>query len=262
MIEWREANGGSLRYELTGAGAAALVLVHEMGGTLESWDRVLPMLARGRRVLRYDTRGAGASSKLRGTADLDQMAEDLRALLAALGIAEPIALAGCAVGGAIAVRFAARFGARALVAMAPALGVAPERRQATLDRARNAEEHGMAAGLDALLDATWPAPLRTDMARFLSYRAKLLGNDPFSFAAINRMLAGLDMAADCAAIACPTLLLAGRFDQLRPPALIETLSHGIRGARFAALDTVHFMALQTPDLVAAEIDGFLAEFGS
>lgn len=261
MIEWREANGGSLRYEVTGEGDATLVLVHEMGGTLESWDLVLPTLARGRRVLRYDARGAGASSKLRGTADLAQMAEDLRVLLAALGIAGPVALAGCAVGGAIAVRYAARIGACALVAMAPALGVAPERRAATLDRAAKAEEQGMAAGLDALLDATWPANLRHDTARFQSYRAKLLGNDPYSFAAINRMLAGLDMTADCAAITCPTLLLAGRFDQLRPPVLVEALTQRILGARFAALDTGHFMALQTPELVAAQIDGFLATAG-
>ncbi len=261
-MQWVEVNGGSLRYELTGQGDATLVLVHEMGGTLESWDHVLPALARSRRVLRYDVRGAGASSKLRGTADLDQLVEDLRALLDVVGVAGPVALAGCAVGGAIAVRFAARFGARALVAMAPALGVAPERRQATLERARRAEEQGMAPSIDALLDATWPAPLRTDMARFRSYRATLLANDPYSFAATNRMLAGLDMTADCAAIACPTLLLAGRFDQLRPPELIEPLTGRITGARFAALDSGHFMAVQTPGPVAAQIVGFLVEFGA
>ena len=56
-----EVNGTALRYELSGAGAITLVLIHEMGGTLESWDFVLPMLSPKRRVLRYDTRGAGLS---------------------------------------------------------------------------------------------------------------------------------------------------------------------------------------------------------
>lgn len=261
MMQWIEVHGGSLRYELTGDAGTTLVLIHEMGGTLESWDLVLPALARNRRVLRYDVRGAGASSKLRGTADPDQLAEDLHLLLDALGLAQPVALAGCAVGGAIALRFAAHFSARALVALPPALGVAPERRQATLERAGVAEEQGMASGIDALLDATWPAALRTDPARFRSYRAMLLANDPSSFAATWRMLAGLDMTADLAALACPTLLLAGRFDQLRPPELVEAVANRIRGARFMALDTGHFMAVQTPDLVADRINEFFAELG-
>ena len=65
-----EVNGAALRYDLTSAGPKTLVLVHEMGGTLESWEWVLPALSRGRRVLRYDTRGAGLSEKIRGAADI------------------------------------------------------------------------------------------------------------------------------------------------------------------------------------------------
>ena len=57
-MNWIEVNGTSLRCELSGAGKTTLVLVHEMGGTLESWDRVMPTLTNTRQVLRYDTRGA------------------------------------------------------------------------------------------------------------------------------------------------------------------------------------------------------------
>ena len=35
-----EVNGTALRYEMFGGGASTLVLIHEMGGTLESWDFV------------------------------------------------------------------------------------------------------------------------------------------------------------------------------------------------------------------------------
>jgi 3-oxoadipate enol-lactonase len=115
----------------------------------------------------------------------------------------------------------------------------------------------MLPGTDALLDATWPDALRADRARFASYRAKWLSNDPHSYAAINRMLAGLEMTADFAAIRCPALFLAGQHDQLRPPSSIETLSRQIANARFTALDTGHFMAVQTPELVAAAFNEFL-----
>ena len=146
-MNWIEVNGTSLRYELSGSGKTTLVLVHEMGGTLDSWDRVLPALNNTRQVLRYDTRGAGLSEKIDGRVTFDDMADDLAALLDALGIKGKVALAGTAVGGAIAIHFAVRHAARtgALVVTSPATGVAADRRQATLDRAAAAETQGMRA---------------------------------------------------------------------------------------------------------------------
>ena len=43
-MEFAEINGAGLRYELDGTGERTLVLVHEMGGTMESWDEVAPRL--------------------------------------------------------------------------------------------------------------------------------------------------------------------------------------------------------------------------
>src|SRR5206468_10536396 len=100
--------------ELSGGGRRTLVLVHEMGGSLESWDDVAPGFAKSRRVLRYDTRGAGMSQKVRGELTLDTMADDIVALLDHFGIAGKVALAGVAVGGAIALHFAARYPERPL----------------------------------------------------------------------------------------------------------------------------------------------------
>jgi 3-oxoadipate enol-lactonase len=107
-MEFIELNGAALRYELTGTGDRTLLLIHEMGGSLESWDNVVPRFAGSRRVLRYDTRGAGLSQKARGELSVDTMADDIAALLDISGIKGPVALAGVAVGGAIALHFAAR----------------------------------------------------------------------------------------------------------------------------------------------------------
>ena len=60
-----DANGVSLHYELAGARGPSVVLLHELGGTLNSWDAVAPRLAARFRVLRYDQRGAGLSEKVR-----------------------------------------------------------------------------------------------------------------------------------------------------------------------------------------------------
>lgn len=259
-----EVNGAALRYDLAGSGARALVLVHEMGGTLESWDEVLPALSQGRRVLRYDTRGAGLSEKIRGTADIDVMADDAAELLDALAIKGKVAIAGIAVGGAIAIHFAARHASRtaALIAMGPAVGIPAGRRPAITDAADAMERNGVRAGMETVLANSYPQVMRADIARFHRVRCQRLGNDPASQAAIYRMLCAMDLSADYARITCPTLFLAGRHDGLRPPATVEPLARLVKGARFEALETAHFMSQQTPELVADRMTRFLAEHGT
>ena len=139
-----EANGVSLRYAVQGAGKP-LVLIHEMGGTMESWDLVVPALAAKRRVMRYDTRGAGFSEKIRGVLQIDTMTDDLIALLDGLGIKEKVALAGTAVGGAIALHTAARLPDRvaAVIATSPAVSIPAANKAAVLERVARFESEGL-----------------------------------------------------------------------------------------------------------------------
>ncbi len=262
-MDWIEVNGTSLRYELSGTGDKVLVLVHEMGGTLESWDQVMPMLSPGRRVLRHDWRGAGMSEKLRAPPTFDLLADDIAALLDAVGIGGKVALAGCAVGAGIALTFALRHSDRtnAVVAMAPATGVAPERRAATLARAEAMETLGPRGLVDQSFAGSYPPVVRHDPEQFRKFRARWLANDPESFAAVNRMLAEATLTERLPLIACPVLLLAGTHDALRPPSLIEPLAAKMRNARFRALETSHFMAVQTPAIVAEAIGAFLTSVG-
>ncbi len=259
-MDWIEVNGTSLRYEVTGNAARTLVLVHEMGGTLESWDGVLPAVCDHWRVLRYDVRGAGMSEKIRAPVTFDTMADDLAALLDALGINGAVALAGCAVGAGIAMRFASRFPDRvsALVAMAPATAVAPDRRAATEARAESIARLGPRGVIEQSFAASYPPELRADQQAYRRFRARWLGNDPESYAAIYRMLISAEIEADLPRITAPTLLIAGTHDRLRPPAMVQTVAQSIPGARFRELDTGHFMAVQTPGPVAAAIVDFLA----
>ena len=242
-----EVNGTGLRYELSGTGERAIVLIHEMGGSLESWDRVAPELARTRRVLRYDTRGAGMSEKVRGALSIDTMADDLGALVDALGIKGKIALAGVAVGGAIALHTAVRLRPRisAVVAGSPATGVAIDRRPAVLARVDRIEREGMRSAVEDSMTSGYDPALRSDAARFAAFRARWLGNDPASYAAIYRMLVGMDLQPELAHIACPVLVLGGALDRVRPPSLAEPVAQAIPGARYQVLETGHYMAVAT-----------------
>jgi 3-oxoadipate enol-lactonase len=254
-----EVNGTALRYELSGSGPSTVVLVHEMGGTLESFDSVAPKLAGKRRVLRYDTRGAGLSEKVRGALTFDTMVDDLVALVDALGIADKVAVAGVAVGGGIALHAAVRFPGRisAVIAGSPAIGIERERRPGVLARLDKLEQDGMRAAAQASHDSGYPAALRADTRRFEQFRARWLGNDPASYATIYRMLASSDLTPGLAAITCPVLIIGGRFDGTRPPAAVEPVARLIPGARYQLLDTGHYMAAQTPELIASAIGDFL-----
>src|SRR4051812_6882609 len=181
-MEFIELNGAALRYELSGEGERTLVLVHEMGGSLESWDDVVPRFNGSRRVLRYNARGAGLSQKARGELGLDTMADDIAALLDNIGIAGKVALAGVAVGGAIALHFAARYPERtsAVAVGSPATGVSPERRAPALERVAKIEAVGLGFAVDGSMKNGYAPEVRGDIKRFERFRARRLGNDPGS----------------------------------------------------------------------------------
>jgi len=258
-----EANGVSLRYDVQGAGKP-VVLIHEMGGTMESWGRVAPLLASRRRVVRYDTRGAGFSEKIRGALKIDTMTEDLIALLDGLGIDETVSLAGTAVGGAIALHTAFRFPERvsAAVVTSPATSIPPANRDATLARVAKFEAEGLRTVFDGTAANGYPEELRTDRARFAGFRARWLANDPSSFAAIYRMLADMDLSGELPSIKCPVLVIGGEFDRGRPPGVVEPIAKAIPGAKFKVLPTGHYAGLQTPELIATEIGNFLNSVGA
>jgi 3-oxoadipate enol-lactonase len=258
-MDFIELGGVALRFELSGKGDRTLVLVHEMGGSLESWDDVVPRFAGSRRVLRYDTRGAGLSQKVRGELGIDTMAADINALLDNIGIRGKVALAGVAVGGAIALYFAARYPERtsAVVVGSPATGVAPDRRAAALERVAQVEAAGMAFAVDTAMLNGYVPELRGDARRFERFRARWLGNDPKSYATIWRMLAATEMQDELTRIRCPVLVIGGSLDRVRPPPLAQEVAKAIPGARYIEARTGHYMAVQTPDLLADCIDDFL-----
>lgn len=259
-MDWMDTNGACLRYDLSGEGAETLVLVHEMGGSIESWDHVIPTLRRSFRVLRFDMRGAGLSEKPRGSIPVDTMAGDIEGLLDGLGIGGKVAIMGAALGCAPVLRFASTRPDRVsrLVLCNIATWVDPDRRAMIETRADEAERLGMRAISVGSLGNSYPQHLR-DAApeRYRQYRARWIGNDPHGFAAINRMLRDMDMSEDYARIACPTLVVAGIHDKLRPPAVVEPYAKRIPGARFVAVDSGHFMAVQTPELMLETVLPFL-----
>lgn len=94
-LSWRdaavEANGVSTRYRRAGSGPP-LVLAHGLTDSARCWARIADDLARDHDVVAYDARGHGRSSLPTGPRAVTDMADDLLALIAALGLERPAVL--------------------------------------------------------------------------------------------------------------------------------------------------------------------------
>jgi pimeloyl-ACP methyl ester carboxylesterase len=101
-----EANGASLHYEEAGAGTT-VVLIH--GGLVSNamWAPLLPHLTNDLHVITPDSRGHGRSSNPSGELSYAQIADDVAALIAALGLVRPV-VGGYSDGGQVALELGVR----------------------------------------------------------------------------------------------------------------------------------------------------------
>jgi 3-oxoadipate enol-lactonase len=259
-MDWVETNGVVLRYELSGTGPVPLLLIHELGGSLEFWDPVLPAFQQDFRVLRYDLRGFGMSEKVK-TLKLDDLLGDIVGLLDTLTITDSCHVVGPALGAGIALAFAAKYPSRVrrLVVSSPATGIPLERRAQSLQRAEAVEREGMRTSVEQSLERSYPERFRGDRQRFEQYRRRWLTNDPEGFAAINRMLTEMDLTRQYERIACPTLVIGCTYDTIRPPQGVEAIARQIPHARYVEIPSGHFMPHQTPELCIETVLPFLKE---
>ncbi len=252
-------NGAACRFDLRPGGERAVVLIHELGGSLESWDGLVSLLGADLTILRHDLRGAGMSEKCRGSNDIDMLADDVAALASLCGLPDRFTVIGAAMGAAVAVRFATRHESRteALVLVGPALGVPTERRDAARALTARIEEEGLRPIAADLLPRAFPEALWPDEAARDLALARWYGADPEGYAANYRVLIENDLRPELSSVSCPTLVLAGRHDPFGPPDAIEAGTSRLARRTFEILDGGHFMAVQSPGLVAPPINAFL-----
>ena len=262
---WVDTGRAALRCRLDGGKGPLLVLVHEMGGVIESWNGVVASLVQHCRILRYDTRGAGMSEKINDNIAIEDMADDVAALLDTLAIDEPVYIAGCAVGAGIALAFAARHPARArgVIVMNPAISVTAENRPGLLARAEKLQKGGTRAIVEEALALGYPRLFRDrDPAHFALFRARWLTNDPVSLSQLFLMLSRTDLSDALGRIACPVLGISGTLDPLRPVEYVKSVLAQIAETELVVIEAGHHMPDHAPDLVAAEIRAFLERRGA
>src|SRR3954452_8347331 len=107
MLEEVTIHGHRVRFRTAGEGPA-LLLVHGVAGSSQTWEEVIPQLARDHTVIAPDLLGHGESAKPRGDYSLGAFASGVRDILIALDI-ETATVVGHSLGGGIAMQFAYQF---------------------------------------------------------------------------------------------------------------------------------------------------------
>jgi 3-oxoadipate enol-lactonase len=241
--EWVIINSVAIRYAVSGKGPKTLLLIHELAGSMNSWDGLVQILPENIRIIRFDMRGAGMSEKITGTLDIDAVVND------------------AAVGAAIATRFVALKPERCsqLVLVAPALGIPAERKGVAYELCDRIDRDGLRQVADVVLPKAFPEELWINENEKARAVARWLGADPQGYAAVYRMLIAVDLTDDLASINIPVMVLAGRHDPFGTPEIVEKLTSSIKDRNFKILEGGHFMTVQSPAVLADALrDGVLA----
>jgi 3-oxoadipate enol-lactonase / 4-carboxymuconolactone decarboxylase len=254
-----KANGIRQYYRIEGRGdRPALVLSHSLGCDHTLWEEVVSTLAPHFRVLRYDTRGHGATEVTPGDYSIELLAKDVLALVDALGI-ERFALCGLSLGGMIGQRIGAR-AANRLTALVLANTSSQYPDPSLMEtRRRTALERGIAAVEETAMSRFFvPEMLRSNPPAVTRVRHVLQSTDPMGYAGCCAAIRDMQQTALLGEITAPSLLIVGDHDVSTPWSPHgETIAAHIHGVRVQHLPTAHLSPVERPRSFAAAVLQFL-----
>lgn len=265
VISWTparvEVDGEQLYYEVSaaeglGPDAPTVVLGHGAGGSHAVWYQQVPVLARTRRVITWDTRGFGGSTFRTGRLDPATAAADLLAVLEAAGARAPVHLVGQSMGGWWLTAFVEKHPDH--VASLTYTGTAGGLHTPALDSYFLQRPDGV--GRSTAVVGGHFAVSRRFVERdapqsFLYQQLNTLHDPPLA------MVAGIVSArtdpATVRAAGIPTLVIAGTEDELFPAELLRTVADAL-GARFLVLEGAgHSAYFEVPEAWNAAYTDFL-----
>lgn len=260
-----------LYYEDHGSGTP-VVLIHGWPLSGASWEKqVAVLLATGHRVITYDRRGFGQSSKPATGYEYDTFADDLHKLVTALDLRD-FALVGFSMGGGEVARYLGTYGSER-VSKAVFISAVPPFLLKTPDNP-DGVEGSVFEGIKQGIVADRPAFLAAFLQNF--YNVDVLGGKRISNqvvdyswnVAVGASAKGTldcvtawytDFRKDLTRIDVPTLIIHGDADRILPITVTANpLAKTLKGARKVVIEGgPHGLIWTHADQVNAELVGFL-----
>jgi pimeloyl-ACP methyl ester carboxylesterase len=275
-----EVKNGKLFYAVSGSGPP-LVLLHSAWASHEWWRWQIPILSQNYRTYAVDIRGHGRSTPLEKVYSIEGFTRDLKIFLAELGI-EETALVGWSLGGIIAMQYCLNHPSKvnALVLIATQ-GHKNSRLKLKIIF------YYLQAHLSLLMDFAQPRKYDRIAQSFPSQSAEWLErqvknmlssktpkevcdwiidditNHPRkNFFEVIKSAWNWEAGDKLKQIKVPTLILVGDRDNLTPPRISQLLQAAIPDSKLVIVeDASHYLVMERPELVNAEILKFLKSIG-
>jgi 3-oxoadipate enol-lactonase len=251
-------DGCQIRYRLDGPpDGPVLLLSNSLGTSLDMWSPQIQAFAESFHVLRYDSRGHGASDAPPGPYTMERLGRDALALLDALGVSRA-SVCGVSLGGMVGMWLGAHAPeriARLVLSNTAAIQGSP---QLWNDRIGAVRAGGMAAIVDATLERWFtPAFRLAQPDTIASIRAMVLATPPEGYANCCAAIRDMDQRSSLPGISAPTLVVVGARDSGTTPAQGEAIAAAIPGAQLHTLDAAHLSNIEQAQPFNARVLRFL-----
>jgi 3-oxoadipate enol-lactonase len=236
-----------------------LVMSHSLACDHTMWDPQMPAL-RHYHVVRFDTRGHGASEAPDGEYTIEQLGDDARALLDALGV-DRCHFVGLSMGGMIGQQLALSAPTRLL---SLTLADTSSRYPASVlpvwnERIALVRAQGMDAVLQPTLERWFTARFREEQPHAVARIAAAIRATPVpGYIGCAHAIPRIDFTSRLESLRCPTLVLVGAEDQGTPLAMAQEIAAAIAGSELHVIDAAaHLSNVEQPERFNALLTAFL-----
>jgi 3-oxoadipate enol-lactonase len=248
-----------IAYSTDGAADAPwLFLGSSLGTTRDMWAQQVEPLARSHRVVRFDTRGHGASGAPRGPYSMSDLAGDVLALADRLG-AERFAYAGVSLGGALGLQLACDAPGRLASLVLCCTGAKLGEPTTWMERAERVRREGTTWLIDVNRERWFtPAIAGAAAQRAEHLLAGIADVDREGYAGCCEAIAGFDLRHQLGSVRVPTRVVAATEDPAAPAALTDQLATEIPGADLVRIpEASHLGVVERPEEFTDAILGHL-----
>ncbi|MQA09355.1 MAG: alpha/beta fold hydrolase [Pseudonocardiaceae bacterium] len=241
-----------------------VLLLHSLAQCGEVWRPLIEALTPRARVLAPDARGHGGSPWDGTPFSVEDLADDMAALLTELDTG-PVAVAGMSMGGCVAIAIAANHPALVsrLVLADTTACYGPGRVETWEQRATNAVQKPRRQQTEFQVDRWFSDEFRERHPDEVRRVVELfVDTDSEAHAQACRALGAFDGTGLLASITCPTLVAVGEHDYATPPEMARTIADGVESSDLLVVEEArHFSVFEVPEARARVAAHLLGEDG-
>ncbi len=256
-----KSNGIELNCVIEGDGPW-VTMSHSLACNLSMWDPQIQALTQHYKVLRFDTRGHGASAAPAGPYTLEQMADDVHGLFAELGI-KRTHWVGLSMGGMIGETYALKYPGmfQSMVLADTTSRRPPNAEQMWGERIAMARDKGMDALVEGTLGRWFTEPYRKAHPEVMKRIGNDIRNTPVpGFAGCCEAIAKIDVLDRLKEIDCPALVMVGDQDHGTPPEMAKQIQANLRGSELLIIESAaHLSNVEQPAVFTRALIDFLGK---